>query len=164
MAEARAKDTDELLAVIDAEWRALMQLVERLTPEQMTRRDAGGWSPKDNLAHLASWMNYMQRAYVHQMPSAEAMGIEADRWQQLDENGINAVLFERHRDLPAAQVLDMLKSTYAAVVADLQAVPFADLSRVVRQGSDGPLTVLDLVLGNTSDHFLEHRTNIEKGL
>jgi len=164
MANARPKDTSELLATIEAEWQALMQAVDRLTPEQMNRRDAGGWSPKDNLAHLAAWMNYMKRAYVHQMPAHEAMGIEAEKWKQLDETGINAVLFERNRDLPAAQVLDTLKSTYADVVADLRTVPFADLHRPVRPGSSGTLSVLDLVLGNTSEHFLEHRRNIEKGL
>ncbi len=164
MADARPQNTSELLALIEKQWQTLMQIVDRLTPEQMTRPDAGGWSPKDNLAHLAAWMGYMQRAYVHQMPSAEAMGIAPEKWKQLDENGINAVLFERNRDLPAAQVLDMLKSTYAGVVEDLRTVPFDGLQRVVRQGSNGPITVLDLVLGNTADHFAEHGQNIEKGL
>jgi hypothetical protein len=164
MAEARPQNTSELLAVIDKEWQKLMQLVDRLTPEQMLHRDAGGWSPKDNLAHLATWMGYMQRAYVHQMPSAEAMGIPPQEWKMLDEDGINAVLFQRNRDLPAVQVLDMLKSTYASVVDDLRTAPFEDLQRVVRQGANGPLTVLDLVLGNTVDHFVEHGHNIEKGL
>lgn len=164
MADARPKNTSELLARIEQEWQALIRVVDRLTPEQMIRRDAGGWSPKDNLAHLAAWMGYMQRAYVHQVPSAEAMGIEPAKWKQLDETGINAVLFERNRDRPAAQVLDTLKSTYADVVTDLRTVPFDSLQRVVRQGSDGPITVLDLVLGNTADHFAEHGHNIEKGL
>ncbi len=164
MADARPKNTAELLRRIEEQWQALMQLVDRLTPQQMTRPDAGGWSPKDNLAHLASWMSYMQRAYVHQMPAAEAMGIEPAKWKQLDETGINAVLLERNRDLPAAQVLETLRSTYAGAVADLRTVPFEDLQRVVRQGSDGPITVLDLVLGNTADHFVEHGKNIEKGL
>lgn len=164
MAEARPTNTSELLATIDKEWQALMQLVERLTPEQMTRRDAGGWSPKDNLAHLAAWMGYMQRAYIHQVPGAEAMGIAPGKWKQLDETGINAVLFERNRDLPAAQVLETLKSTYAGVVAELRTLPFGDLQRPVRSGSNGPITVLDLVLGNTSDHFREHGANIAKTL
>lgn len=164
MADKRPENTAELLAVIDKQWQVLVQLVDRLTPGQMLHRDAGGWSPKDNLAHLATWMGYMQRAYVHQVPSPEAMGIEPEKWKQLDEDGINAVLFERNRDMPAAQVVDMLKSTYAAVVADLRSVPFDDLQRVVRQGSAGPVTVLDLVLGNTADHFAEHGRNIEKGL
>ncbi len=164
MADARPKNTPELLARIEKEWQALMQVVDRLAPGQMTRPDAGGWSPKDNLAHLAAWMGYMQRAYVHQVPAAEAMGIDPAKWQQLDETGINAVLFERNRELPAEQVLQTLKTTYAEVMADLPTVPFDDLQRVVRTGSDGPVTVLDLVLGNTADHFIEHGRNIEKTL
>ncbi len=164
MADARPKNTPELLARIEKEWQSLMQVVDRLTPEQMTRRDAGGWSPKDNLAHLASWMAYMQRAYIHQVPRAQAMGIDPEKWKQLDETGINAVLFERNRDLPAEQVLQTLKRTYVDVLADLRTVPFGDLQRVVRTGSDGPITVLDLVLGNTADHFIEHGRNIAKTL
>ncbi|HMA08630.1 MAG TPA: ClbS/DfsB family four-helix bundle protein [Ramlibacter sp.] len=164
MADARPTNTAQLLALIDAEWQPLLQLAARLTPDQMTRPDAGGWSPKDNLAHLAAWMRYMMRAYVHKMPGHEAMGIEAGKWKQLDENGINAVLFERNRDLTPAQVLEMLRSTYADVTADLRTVPFDDLLRPLREGPNGTLSVLDLVIGNTVEHFLEHRRNIEKGL
>src|SRR5512147_2901090 len=100
MTDERPKDTAELLARIDSEWQLLMQLVDRLTPEQMIKSDAGGWSPKDNLAHLAAWMKYMKRSHVHKMPGYEAMEIDADKWKELDENGINAVLFERNRNLP----------------------------------------------------------------
>lgn len=164
MADARPKNTSELLARIEEEWQALIRVVDRLTPEQMIRRDAGGWSPKDNLAHLAAWMNYMIRSYVHKMPAAEAMGIDPAKWKELDENGINAVLFERNRDLPAAQVLGTLKSTYAGVVSDLRGAPFADLMQRTRPENPDSGLVIDFVLGNTSDHFLEHRRNIEKGL
>lgn len=164
MAEERPKDTTELLARIESEWQLLMQLVDRLTPEQMITPDSGGWSPKDNLAHLASWMKYMKRSHVHKMPGYEAMEIDPEKWKQLDENGINAVLLERNRPLSTAQVLDTLKSTYADVVADLRSVPFDDLLQRTRPENPDSGYVIDFVLGNTSDHFLEHRTNIEKGL
>ena len=164
MTDERPKDTAELLARIESEWQLLIQLVDRLTPEQMTTPDAGGWSPKDNLAHLAAWMKYMKRAYVHKMPGYEAMEIDADKWKELDEDGINAVLIERNRNLSTAQVLDTLKSTYADVVADLRTVPFDDLLQRTRPENPDSGYVIDFVLGNTSDHFHEHRTNIEKGL
>ena len=53
------KNTEELLQDIEAEWSALRKVVEKLSPEQMIRPDAGGWSPKDNLAHLAHWERFM---------------------------------------------------------------------------------------------------------
>ena len=162
MAEALPTNTAELLSVIEKEWDVLMQTVDGLSAEQMTAPDAGGWSPKDNLAHLAAWMKYMQDCYLHKMPSHQAMGIEPEKLKQLDEDGINAVLFERNRARPAADVLQDLRSTYAEVVADLKTIPFEALQEPVRQNESGIVRVIDLVLGNTSDHFREHGQNIVK--
>jgi hypothetical protein len=164
MADALPKDTSELLAVIDEEWNALMRVVDRLTPQQMSTPDSGGWSPKDNLAHLAAWMRYMQDASLHKMPANEAMGIDAAKFKQLDENGINAVLFERNRDRPAEDVLATLKSTYVGVMQTLRTMPFTDLMKRLRDGGSNTPLVIESVLGNTSDHFREHRQTIEKAL
>jgi hypothetical protein len=154
------ESTSELLALIDQEWNALMQVVDRLTPRQMTAPDSGGWSPKDNLAHLAAWMHVMKDSYLHKMPEYQAMGIDAERFKQLDTNGINAVLFERNRKRSAAEVLSGLKSTYAEAVQALQGVPYADLMKPMRES--GPERLIDEVLWNTADHFREHRLTIEK--
>jgi hypothetical protein len=164
MADALPRDTAELLALIDQEWNSLMQAVERLPPRQMGTPDAGGWSPKDNLAHLGAWMRYMKDSYLNKMPGHEAMGIDPDKWKQLDENGINAVLFERNRDRPAAEVLAGLKATYEDIVLTLKNMPFADLMKPLRESSPDKRLVIESVLGNTSDHFREHRQTIEKAL
>ncbi len=149
---------------MEQEWKALMAVVERLTPEQMLVPDPGGWSPKDNLAHLAAWMRYMKGAALQKMPAHEAMGIEKEKYHLLDENGINALLFERNRDRTAVDVLDDLRSTYADVVGTLKDTPFADLGKPLRPGSPDKRLVIESVLGNTSDHFREHRLTIEKAL
>ena len=162
MAHSIPENTTELLALVDREWRALMQVVDQLTPEQMTTPDAGGWSPKDNLAHLAAWMRVLKDAYLVRMPEHQALGIEAERFKQLDTNGINAVLFERNRNRTTAEVLSGLKSTYADVVQALQDVPYADLMKPM--SANGPELLIDEVLWNTSDHFREHREMIEKAL
>ncbi len=156
------ESTSELLALIDQEWIALMHVVDRLTPHQMTNPDSGGWSPKDNLAHLAAWMRFMKDAYLNKMPEYQAMGIEAERFKQLDTNGINAVLFERNRNRSTAEVLSGLKRTYGDVVQMLPGVPYVDLMKPLRES--GPERLIDEVLWNTSDHFREHRLTIEKVL
>src|SRR5512141_1956768 len=125
MADALPRDTGELMALIETEWKALMQVVDRLTPQQMTTPDPGGWSPKDNLAHLAAWMHYMKKAGLDKIPAHAAMGIDAEKYKELDENGINAVLFERNRDRSVEDVLAGLKSTHADVLQGLRSVPFA---------------------------------------
>ncbi len=63
------KSTAELLNDIDHEWSALMHVVDQLTPEQMTTPDAGGWSPKDNLAHLTEWMKILLGYHMDKRPS-----------------------------------------------------------------------------------------------
>ncbi len=119
MAHSFPQSTSELMALIDQEWNALMQVVDRLTPQQMTNPDSGGWLPKDNLAHLAAWMRVMKDSYLHRMPEYQSMGIEAERFKQLDTDGVNAVLFERDRNRSTLQVLSELKSTYSDVVQEL---------------------------------------------
>ncbi len=137
-----------------------MQVVGRLTPQQMTTPDSGGWSPKDNLAHLAAWMRVMKDAYLHKTPEHQALGIAAERFEQLDTNGINAVLFELNRNRSTTEVLSVLKSTYGDALQALQGVPYADLMKPVRE--TGPELLIDEVLWNTADHFREHRLTIEK--
>ncbi len=162
MPETFPQNTAELLSTIEQEWNELMRVVDRLTPQQMTTPDAGGWSPKDNLAHLAAWMRYMKDAYLYKMPAHEAMGIEAEKLRGLDENGINAVLFERNRNRSATDVVDGLKSTYADVLQTLKVFPFPDLMKPLRPSGPDKRLVIDSVLDNTSKHFREHRLTIEK--
>jgi hypothetical protein len=164
MAEALPKSTSELLALIENEWKALMEVAERLTPEQMTTPDAGGWSPKDNLAHLAAWMKYMKDSYLHKMPAHEAMGMNAATFKQLSEAEINAALLERNRGRSTEDVLAGLQSTYADVIETLKAMPFADLMKPLRESGPDKRLVIESVLANTSDHFREHRETIEKAV
>ncbi len=164
MAERLPRNTAELLSVIEADWKALLQVAQGLTPEQMTTPDAGGWSPKDNLAHLAAWMKYMKDSYLHKMPGYEAMGIEAAKFKQLDEAGINAVLFERNRHRSTEDVMAGLRSTYADVVETLEATPFTDLMKPLRESGPDKRLIIDSVLDNTSRHFHEHRENIQRAV
>jgi hypothetical protein len=162
VAETLPRNTPELLAVIEDEWLALLRVVDRLTPKQMITPDSGGWSPKDNLAHLAAWMNIMKDAYIHKMPVHEALGIDAEEHKKLDEDGENAVLFLRYRDLQPEVVLAMLKASYADVIDTLRAMPFDELMMPLRAGGLDKRLVIESVLGNTSDHFKEHRQTIER--
>ncbi len=164
MSSTLPQSTSELLGLIDQEWNVLMKVVDRLTAQQMTTPDAGGWSPKDNLAHLATWMRYMKDSYLNKVPGYQAMGIEEAKFKQLNDDGINAILFERNRDRSAADVLDGLKSAYADVVKTLKGIPCPELMKPLRASGPDKRLVLDAVVANTSDHFREHRLTIEKAL
>ncbi|MGZ6317609.1 MAG: ClbS/DfsB family four-helix bundle protein [Anaerolineales bacterium] len=155
------RDTNELLDVIEKEWQALMETVHRLTPEQMTTPDAGGWSPKDNLAHLAAWMRFMKDSSLNKMPAAQALDIDPEEHKQMDENAENAVLFERNRHRPLLDVLEGLNITYVDVVDTLRSTPFSDLMKPLHESGPDKRLVIESVLGNTSEHFAEHRKTIE---
>jgi propanediol dehydratase large subunit len=130
----------------------------------MTAPDPGGWSPKDNLAHLAAWMHFMHEAHLNKKPAHEVMGMDAATLAELDEDGENAILFERNRKRTTAEVLAWLDSTYAKVVETLKKTPFAVLMKPIRDNDPEKRPVILSVLGNTSEHFAEHRRTIERKL
>ena len=164
MADNFPKTTSELLSEIDHEWLALMKVVKKLSPRQMTSPDSGGWSPKDNLAHLAFWMHFMQEASLNKKPAHEVFGVDAATLAGLDEDAENAMIFERDRARSTADVLADLERTYAAVIAALKKVPFADLMKPLSGNNPTKRLVMASVLGNTSEHFAEHRQVIERKL
>lgn len=75
---------------------------------------------------------------------------------------INPVLFERNRNRSTSDVLDELKRVYAALIDKLESTPFEDLLKPRHADDPGKSPLLMWVLGDTTDHFAEHRATIEK--
>lgn len=148
----------ELMASIEREWKSLMNVVEKLDFTQMTTPDAGGWSPKDNLAHLTEWMNILMSYHMDRRPPHEVVGVSEDEVVGVSEDVasawdmgvINPILFERNRTRALQDVLAAMK--------------FEEL--LLPRHADEPekRPVLMWVLGDTTDHFAEHRATIEKML
>jgi hypothetical protein len=155
---------EELLSLIAREWDLLLSLVAKLDEKQMTTPDAGGWSPKDNLAHLAQWMNILLGYHLDNRPSHEVIGVTPDVTENWDYNRINQVLLERNRDRSVEDVLGELKSIYARVVDRLKSTPFGDLLKPRWPEEKDSPSFLWAVIANTSEHFAEHRETIEKAL
>ena len=161
--ETLPKSKAELISQIEREWSALMDVVARLSPEQMLRPDEGGWSPKDNLAHLTEWMNILVGYYFDHRPAHEVVGVDPEVTAEWDFEVMNAIMFKRDRDRFLEQVLDELKGTYPKVYDRLEAISFEDLMKpIFEDDPDRPL--INGVIGNTSEHFAEHRETISKML
>jgi hypothetical protein len=158
------KNKDELMTAIEREWSALMALVEKLTPEQMTQPDEGGWSPKDNLAHLAEWMNTLIGYHMDKRPSHEVMGVSPDVTKNWDMEEINPVLFTRNQARPIEEVLAWLKDVYGTLITRLKSTPFDDLMKPRYSEDPEKRPLLLWVLGDTTEHFAEHRETIERSL
>jgi hypothetical protein len=153
---------EELMQDIEREWNLLLGVIARLSPEQMTAPDPGGWSPKDNLAHLSAWMNFMRRADLGNEAPHSAMGIEEQKFKELDEDGINAVIFERNRNRSTEDVVNEIKKTYNETIQTLNRMSYADLMKPLKPDDPLKRPILGWVTGNTSEHFAEHRSYIER--
>jgi len=153
----------ELMSAIKREWKLLMDAVERLTQAgKMTAPDAGGWSPKDNLAHLTEWMNSLMGHHMDKRPAAEAMHLPEHAVTGWDMEVINPILFERNKDRATDDILDELKRTYETLMTKLEAMSFDELMAPRHADDPEKRPLLMWVIGDTSDHFAEHRATIEK--
>jgi hypothetical protein len=158
------KDKADLMSGVEREWKLLIQLADKLTEGQMTTPDEGGWSPKDNLAHLAEWMKVLMGHHMDHHPSHEVLGVSEDAAKDWDMEVINPVLFQRNRDRSAKDVLDELKAVYRQMLAKLDSTAFEDLMKPRHADDPEKRPLLLWVLGDTTEHFAEHRETIEKSL
>jgi hypothetical protein len=152
----------ELLASIQHEWKLLMEAVAKLDESKTTAPDAGGWSPRDNLAHLGEWMNVLMGYHLDHRPSHEVLKMSEETVQDWDFNIINGMLFERNRNRSTQDVLNELRSVYETLLEKLKAMSFDDLLKPRHADDPEKRPVLMWVLGNTTHHFAEHRATIEK--
>jgi hypothetical protein len=164
MAERRPQSTAELVTEIEREWSALRGVVRRLSAAQMNAPDAGGWSPKDNLAHLAEWMKILMGYHMDRRPAHEVLGVPVEVTEDWDMDVINPVLFERNRNRSPEAVTDELERVYAELIAKLKGMPFSELMKPRHADDSEPRPLLDWVLGDTTEHMAEHRATIEKAL
>jgi len=153
-----------LLKSIQREWDTLLQTVEGLTPEQMVTPDSGGWSPKDNLAHLTVWLKILSGYHMDHKSTEEVLGLPKEMAENFDFDRVNAYTVEQSRDRSAEDILNELEAKYAEVMARLESLPFEELLQPRFADDPTKVPLLNWVLGNTTDHFREHRMNIEKSL
>lgn len=162
MAEPTPQNMPELLSQIEHEWKELWRVIGRLTPDQMIAPDAGGWSPKDNAAHLAEWMKILAGYHMDGRPAHEVMGVAAEVTKAWDMDVINPVLFERNRGRSTEEILGELRRVYAALMQKLRSMPFEALLQPRHADDPERQPLLTWVLGDSAEHFAEHRATIEK--
>ena len=153
--ETYPTSTAELLERIQRGWDDLWTAIDGLTPAQMETPDAGGWSIKDNLAHLTAWERYMLLHYLQGRAAGEAMGLdEATAQSHYDE--INAAIYERSRSRTLVDVMASAQTSHNEVVEYLASLPFETLMR--QKDADDPekRPLLAWVAGNTYEHYEEH--------
>ena len=155
-------DKAELLRRIAHEWATLKRVIDSLSDEQMSVPDEGGWSIKDNLAHLTAWEEFMRLHHLRGLPPHKALDMDEEAYGQGDEDELNAILFQRHQDRTLSEVLDALRSTHEQVIADLEQISPAALMEQHYTDDPEARPLMCWIVYNTCEHYEEHRISIEK--
>ena len=154
-------DTTDLLKRVQHAWVELEQAFAGLSDEQMNIPGAGGWSIKDHLAHLTAWEQFMLQCHLRGRPAHKVMQVDEATWKTLDENGINDILYQRSRQRPVAEVMADRHRSHEQVVTTLEQIPFADLMKPNYPDDPQARPLIGWVIGNTYEHYQEHRAYIE---
>jgi hypothetical protein len=106
----------------------------------------------------------MMGVHLDRRPAHEVIGVSEDVTKSWDIDLINPVLFERNKDRSTQEVLGWAKQIYQQLVEKLNAMSFEDLFKPRHADDPEKRPVLMWVLGDTTEHFAEHRATIEKML
>ena len=149
----------EVLDLVETTWEALGTSIAGLAPERQTQPGPQGWSVADHLAHIAEW----ERAttfVVQRRPQSEAFGIEADTLARLDVDGLNEIVYQRHRGAPLEQVLDLSRRAHAELLEALRGLGDADLQRPMAEFGGAPgdqRALLQKIAEDTYQHYPDHQ-------
>jgi uncharacterized protein (TIGR03083 family) len=161
---SRPRDKIELIARIHRERAALEAAISSLDEVQMIAPGAGGWSIKDLLAHITTWEQVL---LVHDLQSrsfAEAAGMDeataAATAEMTAETGLNDYFYERDKDRSLADVLAGFRRSHHQILAALEELDDADLSRP-NDPDDPESRLIDSIVGDTYAHYREHCGTIE---
>lgn len=155
----------ELIERIDAAWNELQEGIATWTPEQLTKlHDAAGWSGKDHLAHVAMWANSI--LVMIRDGQSQERGVNLTREEFLaDIDTSNEQIRQQTIDHSLDDVLELLRSVHAGLVAEVAALSEDDLRRTgdtFAEGGSVNATMLDYLNGDTWPHYAEHQRYIEE--
>ena len=157
-----------VLEKIEWEWEALQKALSDLNADQMTEPGEGGWSTKDELAHLAAWARGLA-ALVRKQRRYPPMGLPDDAApHSYGIERMNQLIYERNRDLPLGDVLAELEEAHQDALAAVSELSDDDLLRPYDdyqpqdRRPDGHTPILWRIAGNTYGHYAEHRETIER--
>jgi hypothetical protein len=154
-------NTTDVLQQIDDGWRRLTELVEGIAPATFVQLGKDGWSPKDHVAHVSAWEEFLLAILRHR-DRHTSMGVSDVRDKETDE--INDAIFQARRHLAPDAVRTSLVETHRQVRAAIEALSDADLPRPrsdfqpadLDGGELGDETLLDEIGWNTWGHYEKH--------
>src|SRR5277367_4333102 len=106
----------QLLPTMQMGWEGLWAYLDTLSEAQVTQpKDAGGWSVKDHVIHLAVWEGSMNDV-LEKKPRWGYMGVSLPAWESGDINRINDEIYQRNKELTWAQVRQRFAQEHAQLI------------------------------------------------
>lgn len=151
----RPASTEDLLAMLTREWDALIHFLARhedalLEPLEST------WSAKDHLAHITTWETFLVRHHLDREDASTALELSPEQYAAFSIDEINEALHARNQEKTLTEVLANAEETHATLVERLRDTPFDIMLRPRYDDDESGAPLLDWVIGNTYDHYLEH--------
>lgn len=141
-------------------WDDFQAYLSTLTPAQITEpTDAAGWTAKDHIMHLAVWEDGIA-ALLNQQSRYEAMGVDRELFLSGDHDRVNAIIQQRHKDMPLDAVLETLSEVHGRLMAKLETMSDDELKLPYQHyapDANRPEPVWHWVGGNTYEHYAEHQ-------
>ena len=154
-----------LLERINTAWKALQATIDAHSEAELTGpRDAGGWSAKDHLAHLTAW----ERGVVFLLNGRDfynGLGVSEETYLSGDLDIVNVEIEKQVKDKELLDVLTDLRVVHEESIGSIGNLTDDDLRKPINgepaSASSGTGTIEDKIIGNTSEHFHQHREWIE---
>ncbi len=160
--ESYPTDPEILHTRIHDEWEALAAVIATLDEPQILRRDEGQWSVKDIMAHIAAWEKFLIANQFLGIPAGDALCVGPDVLERASEDEVNAILFERNRDRPLAEVQSEWYETHRWLMSELARLDEERLNRQTLCFGKIPRPLAQWIVFNTYEHYADHRGSIEK--
>lgn len=168
MAQNHITIQSELLSAIDANWASLTDALSQLSETQLTGpTDTAGWTGKDHIVHLAAW----KRSILYLLagkPRHAGLGVDEALYLTGDDDAINGVIQSQHRDISLSDALAELERVHIELRAILDGLSDTDVHKMYSDflpdepGEEDSTPIIDRMVGNTSEHFVEHLPWIQK--
>jgi uncharacterized protein (TIGR03083 family) len=152
----------ELMAQIEASWATLQEAVAGVDPTRMATPGPDGWSVKDQLAHIAAWERSVI-ALLTGKSRAAAIGMDEAAYAASDVDQMNARIVAQTADATYPEVLAQSQATHNELIGILDRLSWDEVNKPYKhfqpgcQEAFGDDPALNWVLGNTTEHYPEHR-------
>ncbi len=154
----------DLLAYTEERWHDLAACTDALTDAQWVGlTDAGGWSVKDHVAHIVTWVRAEIALLRYRTPLQQSAGIPDPIWNTGDFDQINAHVRQQTLTDSAAAVRQERDRVFTKLVEVVSGLSDDDLARPATDfGLDeAGKSLLMVLIEYHGDHFAEHHGYVE---